>query len=43
MTGSRDELFLTFVVGSHGREDIACVLLKKLLVSAPSLRRAAYP
>lgn len=29
MTGSPDALFFTFVVGSHGREDIACVLLKK--------------
>lgn len=34
---------MTLVVGSHGREDIACVLLKKLLVSAPSISRAAYP
>lgn len=28
MMGFQDELFLTFVVGSHRREDIACVLLK---------------
>lgn len=40
MTGSRDSLFLTLFVGSHGREDIACVLLKKSRVSAPSISRA---
>lgn len=30
MTVSQDELFHTFVVGSDGSEDIACVLSKKL-------------